>query len=242
MTAPTRPPRLAGEGRYGKVVDAAAAMALFHDGAAMLFGGFGSIGTPPLLIDALLERGVRRLRIVGNDAGYPSHGVGRLIRAGQVEQAIVSHIGSNPIAIQQMNDGLLDVTFVPQGTLAERIRAGGAGLGGILTDVGEGTEVEEGKQVVEVDGRRYLLEPALRAPLGIVLADVGDEYGNLVYRGTARNFNPIVAMAADVVVAEVRTLVPAGELDPDRIHTPGAFVDYIVPGSPVPGGIPAPKT
>jgi len=242
VSAAASPVWPSGRGPYGKVIDAAAAMALFHDGATFLFGGFGSIGTPPLLVDALLESGFERLHIIGNDAGYPSHGVGKLIRAGRVERAVVSHIGSNPVAIQQMNDGLLDVTFVPQGTLAERIRAGGAGLGGVLTDVGSGTEVEEGKRIVEVDGRAYLLEPALRAPLGIVLADVGDEYGNLVYRGAARNFNPIVAMAADVVVAEVRTLVPVGKLDPDRIHTPGAFVDYIVPGSPLPTGIPAPKT
>lgn len=234
--------RLQGSGSHGKVVDAEAAMALFADGATLLFGGFGSIGTPPLLIDALVAAGFRRLRIIGNDAGYPSHGVGRLIRAGQVESAVVSHIGSNPIAIDQMNDGRLRVTFVPQGTLAEQIRAGGAGLGGILVDVGLGTEVEEGKRLVELDGRPYLLEPAIRAPLGIVLADVGDEYGNLVFRGTARNFNPLVAMAADVVIAEVRTLVPAGDLDPDAIHIPGAFVDYLVPGSPLPTGVPAPKT
>jgi acetate CoA/acetoacetate CoA-transferase alpha subunit len=234
--------RLQGSGSHGKVIDAEAAMALFSDGATFLFGGFGSIGTPPLLVDALVAAGFRRLSIIGNDAGYPSHGVGKLIRAGQVERAVVSHIGSNPIAIEQMNEGRLHVTFVPQGTLAERIRAGGAGLGGVLVDVGLGTEVERGKRLVEVDGRPYLLEPALRAPLGIVLADVGDAYGNLVFRGTARNFNPLVAMAADVVVAEVRTLVPAGALDPDAVHIPGAFVDYLVPGSPVPAGIPAPKT
>ncbi len=234
--------QLQGSGSHGKIIDAEAAMGLFADGATLLFGGFGSIGTPPLLIDALVAAGFRRLNIIGNDAGYPSHGVGRLIRAGQVERAVVSHIGSNPIAVTQMNEGRLQVTFVPQGTLAEQIRAGGAGLGGILIDVGTGTEVEEGKRIVEMDGRPYLLEPAIRAPLGIVLADVGDAYGNLVFRGTARNFNPLVAMAADVVIAEVRTLVPAGELDPDSVHIPGAFVDYLVPGSPVPAGVPAPKT
>ena len=234
--------KLQGSGSHGKIIDAEAAMGLFADGATLLFGGFGSIGTPPLLIDALVAAGFLRLHIIGNDAGYPSHGVGRLIRAGQVESAVVSHIGSNPIAVTQMNEGRLQVTFVPQGTLAEQIRAGGAGLGGILIDVGAGTEVEEGKRLVEMDGRPYLLEPAIRAPLGIVLADVGDAYGNLVFRGTARNFNPLVAMAADVVIAEVRTLVPAGELDPDAVHIPGAFVDYLVPGSPVPTGVPAPKT
>jgi len=235
-------PRLQGSGSHGKVVDVAAAMTLFADGATVLFGGFGSIGTPPLLIDGLVAAGFERLRLIGNDAGYPSHGVGRLIRTGQVESAVVSHIGSNPIAIDQMNEGRLQVTFVPQGTLAEQIRAGGAGLGGVLVDVGIGTEMEQGKRVVEVDGRPYLLEPDLRAPLGIVLADVADAYGNLVFRGTARNFNPLVAMAADVVIAEVRTLVPAGALDPDAVHVPGAFVDYLVPASPVPTGVPAPKT
>jgi len=234
--------RLAGSGSHGKVIDLEQAMTLFADGGSFLFGGFGSIGTPPLLIEGLLAKGVRGLTIIGNDAGYPSHGVGRLISAGRVARAVVSHIGSNPMAIEQMNAGTLSVEFVPQGTLAERIRAGGAGLGGILVDVGMGTEVEEGKRTVVVDGRPYMLEPAIRAPLAIVLADVADAYGNLRYRGTARNFNPLVAMAADVVIAEARELVPAGTLDPDSVHTPGAFVDYVLPGSPRPAGVPAPKT
>jgi len=234
--------RLAGGGSHGKVIDLEQAMTLFEDGATFLFGGFGSIGTPPLLIGGLERKGVRELSVIGNDSGYPSHGVGRLISAGLVRRAVVSHIGSNPVAIEQMNAGTLHVEFVPQGTLAERIRAGGAGLGGILVDVGMGTAVEEGKRTVVVDGRPYMLEPAIRAPLAIVLADVADAYGNLRYRGTARNFNPLVAMAADVVIAEARELVPAGTLDPDSVHTPGAFVDYVLPGSPRPAGVPAPKT
>ncbi len=233
---------LAGGGSHGKVIDLEQAVSLVPDGATLLFGGFGSLGTPPLLVEGLLRAGVRDLTLIGNDAGYPSHGVGRLIAAGRVARAVVSHIGSNPVAIEQMNAGSLAVEFVPQGTLAERIRAGGAGLGGVLVDVGLGTEVQEGKRLVEVDGRPWLLEPAIRAPLALVLADVADEYGNLVYRGTSRNFNPLVAMAADVVIAETRTLLPAGSLDPDAVHTPGAFVDYLLPGSPRPIRVPVPKT
>ncbi len=233
---------LRGGGPFRKVVALEDALSLFRDGCTVLFGGFGSIGTPPRLVDALVARGVRDLTLIGNDSGYPSHGVGRLIGAGLVRRAVVSHIGSNPVAIEQMNAGTLEVEFVPQGTLAERIRAGGAGLGGVLTDVGQGTEADTAELHVELGGRRWAVEPAIRAPLAIVLADYGDAYGNLVYPATARNFNPLVAMAADVVVAEVRHLVDVGELDPNAVHTPGLFVDYVVAGSPKPTAVPVPRT
>jgi acetate CoA/acetoacetate CoA-transferase alpha subunit len=239
---PAGRPRPVGTGPFRKIVTLEAALTMFRDGDTLLFGGFGSIGTPPLLVDGLAARGLRDLTVIGNDSGYPSHGIGKLIARRQVRRAVVSHIGSNPVAIEQMNDGTLEVEFVPQGTLAERIRAGGAGLGGILTDVGEGTEADVAAQHVEVAGRRYAVEAAIRAPLGIVLAELGDPFGNLVFRGTARNFNPLVAMAADVVVAEVRKLVPEGELDPDTIHTPGIFVDYVLGGSPRPTEVPRPRT
>lgn len=233
---------LRGRGSFRKVLELVETHELFTEGMTLLFGGFGSIGTPPLLIDALLESGVGDLTIIGNDAGYPSHGMGRLIAAGRVRRAVVSHIGSNPVAIERMNAGMLEVEFVPQGTLAERIRAGGAGLGGILVDVGSGTEVDTGGKHIDLDGRRYQVAPAIRAPLGIVLAEQGDEFGNLVYPASARNFNPLVAMAADLVLAEVRQLVPCGRIDPDQIHTPGVFVDHVIGGSRKPFSVPVPRT
>jgi acetate CoA/acetoacetate CoA-transferase alpha subunit len=233
---------LTGTGPFRKILSGNQARPLFSDGMTLLYGGFGSIGTPPLLIEELLASEVGDLTLIGNDCGYPSHGVGRLIAAGRVRKAVVSHIGSNPLAIEQMNTGRLAVEFVPQGTLAERIRAGGAGLGGILVDVGAGTEVDEGGDHVQVDGRRYRVEPAIRAPLAIVLADFGDEFGNLVFPASARNFNPLVAMAGEVVLAEVRKLVPCGELDPNQVHTSGVFVDHVIGGSAKPERVPVPRT
>ncbi|MEX2540757.1 MAG: CoA transferase subunit A [Trueperaceae bacterium] len=231
-----------GSGRFRKVLAMEQVSDLFRDGMSLMFGGFGSIGTPPLLVEALLQSGVRDLTLIGNDSGYPSYGVGRLIAEQRVSKLVASHIGSNPTAIEQMNAGTLEVEFVPQGTLAERIRAGGAGLGGILTDVGAGTEIDADGPHAEVDGRRYRIEPAIRAPLAIVLAEYGDEYGNLVYPASARNFNPLVATAADVVIAEVRNLVACGEVAADLVHTPGVFVDYVVGGSTKPERVPVPKT
>jgi acetate CoA/acetoacetate CoA-transferase alpha subunit len=211
-----------------KVVSLDEALAHITDGITLMFGGFGGVGNPPTLIDSILRKGVTDLDLIGNDSGFPDIGIGRLVTAGRARSLITSHIGSNPNAGRLMTEGSMKVTFYPQGTLAEKIRAGGMGLGGILVDVGLGTIVEEGKQKIEVDGKTYMVEPALTAKVGIVYAKKADEYGNLVYDKSARNFNPLVAMAADITIAEVDEIVPCGALDPECIVTPGVYVDCIV--------------
>ncbi|AMA74277.1 CoA transferase subunit A [Aneurinibacillus thermoaerophilus] len=211
-----------------KVVSLEEALTHITDGITLMYGGFGGIGSPPTLIDGILKKGVSNLDLIGNDTGFPDVGIGRLVTAGRVRSLITSHIGSNPNAGRLMTEGKMKVTFYPQGTLAEKIRAGGMGLGGILVDVGLGTIVEDGKQKIKVEGKTYMVEPALTAKVGIVYALKADEYGNLVYDKSARNFNPLVAMAADITIAEVEEIVPLGELDPECIVTPGVYVDYIV--------------
>lgn len=193
-----------------------------------MIGGFLGVGTPESLIDKIVERGVRELTIIANDTAFENRGVGKLVKARLCKRVIVSHIGTNPETQRQMLAGELEVELVPQGTLAERIRAGGAGLGGILTPTGVGTIVQEGKRVVEVDGKLYLLELPLRADVALIRAKRCDYHGNLVYNLTATNFNPIMALAADVVVAEVDEIVPVGSLSPDEVKTPGVLVDYVV--------------
>ncbi len=193
-----------------------------------MYGGFGGFGTPPALIEGILQKGVQDLRLIGNDAGFPDTGIGRLITNGQVKSLVTSHIGSNPLAGAQMMEGKLDVTFFPQGILAEKIRAAGVGLPGILVDVGMGTIVEDGKQKVSFGGGTYLVEPAITADVGIVYAKRADTYGNLIFDKSARNINPLVAMACNITIAEVEEIVPVGELDPEMIVTPGIYVDYIV--------------
>ncbi|MBO8171328.1 MAG: 3-oxoacid CoA-transferase subunit A [Bacillaceae bacterium] len=205
------------------------AMEHFYSGMTLMFGGFGGVGNPPSLIQGILDRGIDELTIIGNDTAFPDIGIGRLVTAGRVKKVIASHIGSNPVAGELMTKGEMEVEFSPQGTLAERVRAGGMGLGGILTDVGLGTIAEEGKQKVEVDGRTYLVETALTAEVAIVHAKKADSYGNLVYDTSARNFNPLVAMAGDITIAEADEIVETGELDPEEIVTPGAFVDMVIP-------------
>ncbi|SFG55977.1 6-acetamido-3-oxohexanoate:acetyl-CoA CoA transferase alpha subunit [Halobacillus alkaliphilus] len=204
--------------------------ALFHihDSSTLMFGGFGGIGNPPTLIEAILEKGIKDLTLIGNDAAFPDIGIGRIVSRGLATKLIASHIGSNPVAGQLMTDGKLEVEFSPQGTLAERIRAGGVGLKGILVDVGLGSMVEEGKQKVMVDGKTCLLETPLRAEVSIVYAKKADTFGNLVYDTSARNTSPLVAMAGDYTIAEVEEIVPAGELDPECVVTPGIFVDLII--------------
>ena len=197
----------------------------FHNGLSILFGGFMGCGTPDGIIDLILESGARDLTLIGNDTAFPDTGVGRLIAAGRVSKVIASHIGTNPMTGQKMLDGSLEVELVPQGTLIERIRCGGAGLGGVLTPTGIGTEVEQGKTKLEIDGVHYLIERPLRADVAILLAHQGDAMGNLSYRRAARNFNPIIALAADFVVAEIENLLPEGYIDPDSVMTPGALVD-----------------
>lgn len=205
------------------------ALTLISDGATLMFGGFGGVGTPPGLVQGILDKGVRELCLIGNDAGFPWQGVGPLIVGRRVRRLIASHIGSNPVAGEQMHAGELLVEFSPQGTLAERIRAGGVGLGGILTDVGVGTVAAAGKQCTELDGRTFLVEPALTADVALVYAAKADALGNLVYDKAARNFNPLVAMAGRVTIAEAAEIVPVGALDPELIATPGVFVDKVVP-------------
>ena len=206
------------------------ALDLVKPGMRVMIGGFLAVGTPELLVGELVARGVQDLVVIGNDTGFLDKGIGRLVTAKLCKEVIVSHVGTNPETGRQMHSGELKVTLVPQGTLAEQVRAGGAGLGGILTPTGIGTVVAEGKEVIEVDGREYLLELPLRADVALIKAQQADEKGNLVYRRSARNFNPLMAMAADLVIAEVEEMVPVGSLDPCLVMTPGLLVDVLVQG------------
>lgn len=205
-----------------------AAAAMVPDGASVMIGGFLGVGSPRRVIDALVARGARGLTVIGNDTGRPDLGIGKLVAAGCVARAIVSHIGTNPVTQQKMIAGEMQVDLVPQGTLAERIRAGGAGLGGVLTPTGVGTTVAEGKQVIVVDGRDYLLELPLRADIALLHCYEADYYANLTYRLTAQNFNPVMAMAADLVIAEPDEIVPIGVIPPDHVRTPGILVTHLV--------------
>ncbi len=207
---------------------AEAAAALIPDGASLMIGGFLGVGSPDRLIDALVSRGARGLTIIGNDTAYPTIGVGKLIEAGCVAGVRASHIGTNPTTQRLMSARAIDVELIPQGTLAERIRAGGAGLGGVLTPTGVGTIVAQGKQVVEIDGEIYLIEKPLRADFALLRAHEADYCGNLTYRLTAANFNPIMAFAADCVIADPDEIVPAGVIPPDAVRTPGALVTHLI--------------
>ena len=193
-----------------------------------MIGGFMGVGSPHRVIAALVERNARGLTVIANDTARPGVGIGRLISGGCVAKVIVSHIGTNPETQRLMIEGTLQVELVPQGTLAERIRAGGSGLGGVLTETGVGTLAGEGQIVVQVDGRDYLVARALRADFALVAARSADYSRNLVYSLTARNFNPLMAMAADTVIAEAGEIVPLGVLAPDIIHTPGILIDHLI--------------
>ena len=201
---------------------------LFRDGLRIMFGGFIGVGTPDGIVSLLCEQGTKDLTLIGNDTAAPDTGVGPLISSGQVSRVVVSHIGTNPVTGKKMISGELDVELVPQGTLVERIRCGGAGLGGVLTPTGVGTVVEEGKTKMVVDGRAFLIELPLRADVAILKAKRADRAGNLVYERAARNFNPIIALAADLVIADVDEIVEIGDIDPDLVMTPAALVDKIV--------------
>ena len=203
-------------------------VALIPDGASLMIGGFMAVGTPLRVIDELVRQGKRNLIVIANDTAMPGRGIGKLVDAKLLRKAIVSHIGLNPETQRQMLAGELEVELVPQGTLIERIRAGGFGLGGVLTQTGIGTSVEEGKQRIEVAGRQYLLEVALRADFALVQAFLADYMGNLSYALTARNFNPVIAMAPDTVIASADHIVPVGVLAPDHVMTPAPVVDYLV--------------
>jgi acetate CoA/acetoacetate CoA-transferase alpha subunit len=211
-----------------RAISAAEAAVLIPDGASVMFGGFMGVGTATRVVQALVERGARGLTIVGNDTARPGVGVGRLIEAGCVARAIVSHIGTNPMTQQKMIAGEIEVELVPQGTLAERIRAGGGGLGGVLTPTGVGTTVAEGKQIITVQGREFLLELPIRADFALIHAHEADYNFNLTYRLTATNFNPVMALAADCVIAEPDDVVPVGVLPPDAVRTPGILVHHLV--------------
>ena len=204
------------------------AASLVPDGAAVMIGGFMGVGSPHRIIDALVSRGARGLTVIANDTARPGVGIGKLITADCVSRVIVSHIGTNPETQARMIAGAIEVELVPQGTLAERIRAAGAGLGGVLTPTGLGTMASEGKQIVLVGDRNYLLETALGADVALIAARSADYLGNLVYSLTARNFNPLMAMAAPCVVAEPNEVVPVGVLPPDSIQTPGVLVDHLI--------------
>lgn len=202
------------------------AVSMVKDGMTVLVGGFLACGTPNRIIDALAKSNVKDLTLVCNDSAFEDRGVGQLIVNRQVKKLIASHIGTNPTTGNQMNAKELEVELVPQGTLAERLRCGGCGLGGVLTDTGLGTIVAEGKTVITVDGKEYLLEKPLRGDIALLGASVADQYGNLLYRGTTQNFNPLMAMAADVVIAEATESVDM--LSPETVKTPYILVDYIV--------------
>ena len=211
-----------------KAISPAEAALLVPDGASVMIGGFMAVGSPHRVIDALVARGAKGLTVIANDTGKPGLGIGKLVDAGCVARAIVSHIGTNPVTQKKMIAGEMAVELVPQGTLAERIRAAGAGLGGVLTPTGVGTSVADGKQVVTVDGREFLLEKPLRADVALLHCYEADYYANLSYRLTAQNFNPIMAMAAGTVIAEPDEIVPIGLIAPDHVRTPGILVTHLV--------------
>src|SRR5690242_13152222 len=204
------------------------AVAMIPNGASVMVGGFMGVGTPERLLDELVRQQKSELTLICNDGAVPGRGVGKLFDAALVSSLTASNIGLNPKVQQQMMARQISVNLVPQGTLVERIRAGGCGLGGVLTPTGVGTMVEEGKQKIEVNGRPYLLETALRADFALVHAFLADYVGNLSYALTARNFNPVMAMAADTVIAVAEHIVPVGVIAPDHVVTPGPLVDYLV--------------
>lgn len=211
-----------------KLISIDKALDLIKDGDTVMYGGFIGVGTPETIVDGIVERKIGNLTIIGNDTGKPGKGVSKLVAARLVKKAIVSHIGTNPETGVLMGSGELEVELVPQGTLAERIRAGGYGLGGVLTPTGLNTDVAVGKEVITVDGKEYLLEKPLHANVAIIRGSIVDETGNVYYNGTTRNFNPLVAAAADIVIVEAEKLVKAGEINPEHVMTPGILVDYIV--------------
>jgi acetate CoA/acetoacetate CoA-transferase alpha subunit len=211
-----------------KSVSVEEAVAMIPNGASVMVGGFMGVGTPERLIDELVRQRKSELTIVANDAVVPGRGIGKLFDASLVATFTASHIGMNPKVQEQMMTGKVAVNLVPQGTLVERIRAGGCGLGGVLTPTGVGTIVEEGKQQIDVDGKRFLLETALRSQFALVHAFLADYLGNLSYALTARNFNPVMAMAADTVIVTADHIVPVGVIAPDHVMTPAPLVDYLI--------------
>ncbi|WP_324825427.1 CoA transferase subunit A [Sinanaerobacter sp. ZZT-01] len=219
-----------------KIRTAEEAVAGIKDGATIMVGGFLGTGSPEILIDALVKKGVKHLTVIGNDGGLPANegtsarGIGKLLEAGMVDHIIASHVGMNPLIGKGMNDGTLKCTLVPQGSLAEKIRAAGAGLGGVLTPTGVGTIVAEGKETINIDGKDYLLEKPIKADFALIRASICDEFGNFSCAKATKNFNYVMAMAAETVIIGAEKLVKVGEMDPDTFTMSGVFAKYIVGG------------
>lgn len=213
-----------------KVISISEAVDKVKDGMTIMVGGFLANGTPERLVDALVKKGVKNLTLICNDTGFPDKGVGKMVVAKQFKRIIVSHIGTNPETANQMNSGETIVELVPQGTLAERVRCAGTGLGGVYTPTGIGTEVEIGKEKKVINGIEYILELPLKADVALLFGSVVDKKGNIVYNKTMKNFNPIMAMAADTVIVDAVNVVEIGEIDPENVMTSGIFVDYVVGG------------
>lgn len=211
-----------------KIISLEEALEFIQDGMTIMVPGFWAVGSPEKLIDALVNKGCKNMTGIGISTATPTKGIGKLVASKQFKKVIVSYIGRNPATMELLEAGELEVEFCPQGTLAERVRAGGFGLGGILTPTGVGTEIANGKQIINVDGRDYLLEKPLKADVALLKAYKADKAGNLIYRKATRNTNPLMAAAARVTIAQVDHIVEIGELDPDEIMTPGIFVDYLV--------------
>ncbi|MGD9568930.1 MAG: CoA transferase subunit A [Sedimentibacter sp.] len=211
-----------------KLISVQEAVDMIQDGMTIMVGGFLGCKNPYVIVDALVAKGVKDLTLIANDTSFPEIGIGKLIVNKQVKKLIASHIGTNKETGNQMNSGEMEVELVPQGTLAERIRAAGAGLGGVLTPTGLGTVVAKGKDIIIIDGKEYLLEKPLKADIALIVGAKVDKKGNVRYAKATRNFNPIMATAADVVIVEADQVVEVGEIDPDDVMTPGIFVTYIV--------------
>jgi len=213
-----------------KVISIEDAVNLIKDGSTIMISGFMGVKNPEAIIDAIIDKGIGNLTVIANDTTIPGKGIGKLISNRRIKKLVASHIGLNPETGIQMNSGELEVELVPQGTLAERIRCGGSGIGGFLTATGIGTSIEHGKQKISVNGKDYILELPLKADVAIIKGSIVDTLGNVFYKGTTKNFSLVMAMAADIVIVEAEKIVEAGEIDPDVVMTPGLFVDYIVRG------------
>jgi acetate CoA/acetoacetate CoA-transferase alpha subunit len=213
---------------FNKVTDYETVKPVFFDGMTLLFGGFGGVGTPPGLVDCLIESGAKNINLIGNDAGFPWVGMGKFICLERARSLVASHIGSNPVAGDLMNQGKLKVEFSPQGILVERIRAGGVGLDGFLTQIGMGTNLAYDKPTIRLGDAEYLYEAPITGDVAIVYAKKADTFGNLIFDKTARNTNPYVAMASNITIVEADEIVPMGELNPEEIIVPGIYVKHIV--------------
>jgi acetate CoA/acetoacetate CoA-transferase alpha subunit len=213
-----------------KIISIDEAADMVKDGMTIMVGGFLANGTPERLIDALVKKNVKNLTLICNDTGFPDKGVGKMVVNKQFKKIIASHVGTNPETAHQMNSGQTEVVLTPQGTLVEKIRCGGNGLGGFYTPTGIGTEAAEGKEIRVINGKEYVFETPLRADIALIKASVADKKGNMIFNKTTKNFNPIMATAADIVIVEADKIVEVGEIDPDHVMCSGIFVDYIVGG------------